>query len=150
MFIGFAISPEWDPLIPLDPASIQIDLICSRHFQQSESHRCALSRILEAVRQELGVPHVRGYPSRVSQVIPHPSLSSTSSEARGTTANGIAMARDLPPPTALMISPSPPGNAHGPQSTGLRGDPTTVGTQFNHDRDYARRTVGELQRYVLV
>ena len=149
MFIGFAISPEWNPLILLDPTGIQIDVICSQHFQQSDSHRRALSRILDIVRQELGVPHVRGYPSCVSQVISHPSSSPTSSEAQGTATNGIMMARHLPL-TMLTVSPVFSRNIHVLQSTGLRGDSAAITTHLNHDCNRACPTVGELQHYFFI
>jgi len=58
MFIGFAICPESDAALPLDPADVQIDAICSQHFFQSDSYRAILLQILNVVQGKLGLPHV--------------------------------------------------------------------------------------------
>ena len=70
MFIGFAICPESDTVLPLDPTDIQIDAIYSRHFRQSDSYRAILLRILNIVQGELGLPHVCSFPSCVGEVTP--------------------------------------------------------------------------------
>jgi len=70
MFIGFAIRPESCTPIPLDPTDIELDVIYSRHFRQSNSYRAALLRILNIVQSELALPHVRAFSSHVGEVAP--------------------------------------------------------------------------------
>ena len=77
MFIGFAICPESDAALPLDPADVQIDAICSQHFFQSDSYRAVLLQILNVVQGELGLPHVCSFPSCVGEITP--GIRSTSS-----------------------------------------------------------------------
>jgi len=103
MFIGFAIRPEWDPSTPLDPAKIQIDPVYSRHFQQIDSYRPALQHILDIIRQDLSVPHVYGFPSRLRGLAPEAGQI-FDQETRRIMVKSMVMARDLPAPSIANIS----------------------------------------------
>ena len=103
MFIGFAISPEWDPSTPLNPAKIQIDPMYSRHFQQIDSYCPVLQHLMDIIRQELGVPHVYDFPSRVWKLTPRAGQC-FDQETRRTMVNSMVMAQDLPPPSIANIS----------------------------------------------
>src|SRR5882724_8132828 len=103
MFVGFAISPEWDSSLPLDPASLQIDIVYSRQFQQIDSYQPALQRIVDIVRQEFALPHVYSFPSRLRRVTPGAGYL-LNAETRRVTDNCIVMARNLPTPSFSGIA----------------------------------------------
>src|SRR5882762_1873141 len=104
MFIGFAIRPEWDSSLPLDPGKIQVDPVYSRHFQQVDSYRPVLQHILQIIRQELALPHVYGFPSHVGQVM-HGRGYSVNREPSNIIENRLVMAQNLPPPVIPTICP---------------------------------------------
>ena len=103
MFVGFAISPEWDPSLPLDPANLQIDMVYSRQFQQIDSYQPALQRILNIVWEEFALPHVYSFPSRLCRVTPGAGYI-LNTETRRVMDNSIIMARNLPAPSISGIA----------------------------------------------
>ncbi|KAJ2967097.1 hypothetical protein NUW54_g13611 [Trametes sanguinea] len=70
LFIGFGIRPEWQPFRPLRPSEIDVQVIATRQFEQNPSYKRAIEKIERIVREELAVPHILGFRSKLDQVTP--------------------------------------------------------------------------------
>src|SRR5882762_11904610 len=70
MFISFAICPDSSTPIPLDPADIELNVIHSQHFHQSNLYRAVLLWILNFIQSKLALPYTSAPSSHVGEVTP--------------------------------------------------------------------------------
>src|SRR5882762_9463930 len=70
LFIGFAVSPEWDLSKTFDPSMIDIQCVTSRHFDQYPSFHKFLDEMHEALRTELVVLHVCDFLHKLNTLMP--------------------------------------------------------------------------------
>ncbi|GBE78065.1 hypothetical protein SCP_0109470 [Sparassis crispa] len=71
-FIGIGIRPEWLSKEPLTADTVKIDVILTCQFEQYPQWKTAIDKIQHIVQEEIGVPHILGYSSRLDEVTPGP------------------------------------------------------------------------------
>jgi hypothetical protein len=101
LFIGFAISPEWDTREPLDPKQINITPIFSQQILQYEAFRATFLKIQDIIQQELALPHIYSFNLRLNEATPGQEYTVN----REMHENTISMTSGIPPPRLPTLSP---------------------------------------------
>ena len=110
MFIGFAVTPEWDVSMPLSPGAIDVKEVTSRQFDQNPAFRRVVQRLRAVVQEELAMPHILGFHDRLHEVTPGPGYA-FDRDTRRIVSNPIRLATPTSSTTSTAIAQLPGASA---------------------------------------